>query len=83
MAAKPAAGKKIVTTVFTADVDCEHCVNKIMNNVPSLGKGIKDGTIDPVGLQKDVEPLMPDDLRAKGQAAMNQAQGPQAREVMQ
>ena len=48
-----------------------------------IGKGIKDGTIDPVGLQKGVEPLMPDDLRAKGQAAMNQAQGPQAREVMQ
>ncbi len=40
-AAKPAQ-KKIVTTVFTTDIDCEHCVNKIMNNVPSLGKGIKD-----------------------------------------
>ena len=40
-AAKPAQ-KKIVTTVFTTDIDCEHCVNKIMNNIPSLGKGIKD-----------------------------------------
>ena len=48
-----------------------------------IGKGIKDKTIDPVQLQKEVEPLMPDDLRAKGQAAMNQAQGPQSREVMQ
>ncbi|WP_417016042.1 cation transporter [Alistipes sp.] len=42
MAAEKAAPKKIVTTVFTADVDCDHCVQKIMNNVPSLGKGIKD-----------------------------------------
>ena len=48
-----------------------------------IGKGIEDSTIDPVGLQKDVEPLMPEDLRAKGQAAMNQSQGPQSREVMQ
>ena len=46
LAAKPAAGKKIVTTVFAADVDCEHCVNKIMHNVPSLGKGIKDVQVD-------------------------------------
>lgn len=44
-AAKPAQ-KKIVTTVFTTDIDCEHCVNKIMNNVPSLGKGIKDVRVD-------------------------------------
>lgn len=42
MAAKPAAQKKNVTTVFTTDIDCEHCVKKIMNNVPSLGKGVKD-----------------------------------------
>ncbi len=34
--------KKEVTTVFVTDIDCEHCVKKIMNNVPSLGKGIKD-----------------------------------------
>lgn len=46
MAAKPAAGKKTVTTVFTTDIDCEHCVKKIMNNVPSLGKGIKDVSVD-------------------------------------
>ena len=36
-AAKPAQ-KKSVTTVFVTDIDCEHCVQKIMNNVPSLGK---------------------------------------------
>ncbi len=42
MAAKPAAEKKTVTTVFVTDIDCDHCVKKIMNNVPSLGKGIKD-----------------------------------------
>ena len=44
-AGKPAA-KKIVTTVFVTDIDCEHCVKKIMNNVLSLGKGIKDVKVD-------------------------------------
>ena len=34
--------KKMVTTVFVTDIDCEHCAKKIMNNVPSLGKGVKD-----------------------------------------
>ena len=38
--------KKTVTTVFVTDIDCEHCVKKIMNNVPSLGKGIKDVKVD-------------------------------------
>ena len=38
--------KKGVTTVFTTDIDCEHCVKKIMNNVPSLGKGVKDVKVD-------------------------------------
>ena len=44
-AEKPAA-KKTVTTVFVTDIDCDHCVKKIMNNVPSLGKGIKDVKVD-------------------------------------
>ena len=44
-AGKPAA-KKIVTTGFVTDIDCDHCVKKIMNNVPSLGKGIKDVKVD-------------------------------------
>ncbi len=34
------------TTVFATDIHCEHCANKIMNNVPALGKGIKDVQID-------------------------------------
>ena len=46
MAAAKPAQKKSVTTVFVTDIDCEHCVNKIMNNVPSLGKGIKDVQVD-------------------------------------
>lgn len=46
MAAKPAAEKKTVTTVFQTDIHCDHCANKIMNNVPSLGKGIKDVAVD-------------------------------------
>lgn len=46
MAAKPAAEKKTVTTVFQTDIHCDHCASKIMNNVPVLGKGIKDVEID-------------------------------------
>lgn len=46
MAAKPAAGKKTAKTVFITDIDCEHCVKKIMDNVPSLGKGVKDVEVD-------------------------------------
>lgn len=38
--------KKIVTTVFVTDVDCAHCVDKILNNVPTLGRGIKDVQVD-------------------------------------
>ncbi len=47
LAAKPAAtDKKNTTTVFVTDIHCDHCAQKIMNNVPSLGKGIKDVQID-------------------------------------
>jgi len=46
MAAKPAAEKKTVTTVFVTDIDCDNCAQKIMNNIPSLGKGIKDVQVD-------------------------------------
>lgn len=38
--------KAIVTTVFVTDVDCAHCVDKILNNVPTLGRGIKDVQVD-------------------------------------
>lgn len=40
--------KKVSTAVFATDIECEGCVNKIMNNVPSLGRGIKD-------VQPDIE----------------------------
>lgn len=46
MAEGKAAQKKEVTTVFATDIDCDHCVKKIMNNVPSLGKGVKDVQVD-------------------------------------
>ncbi|MDE5622940.1 MAG: heavy-metal-associated domain-containing protein [Alistipes sp.] len=46
LAEKPAADKKNTTVVFVTDIDCEHCAKKIMNNVPSLGKGIKDVRVD-------------------------------------
>ncbi len=45
-AAEKPVQKKAVTTVFTTDIDCEHCVKKIMGNVPSLGKGVKDVQVD-------------------------------------
>lgn len=38
--------EKARTTVFVTDIDCEHCVRKIMDNVPSLGKGVKDVKVD-------------------------------------
>lgn len=44
--AQKAQGKKTTTVVFAADIDCDHCVTKIMNNIPSLGKGIKDVQAD-------------------------------------
>ena len=39
-----AAGIK--TTTFVADIHCENCSIKVMNNVPALGKGIKDVAVD-------------------------------------
>ena len=38
--------KKLTTTVFVTDIDCEHCKKKIMDNIPVLGKGIEDVTVD-------------------------------------
>lgn len=37
---------RMVTVVFDTDIDCEHCAKKIMNNVPSLGKGVEDVKVD-------------------------------------
>lgn len=38
--------KKLLTTVFVTDIECDHCVRKIMNNVPALGKGVEDVRVD-------------------------------------
>ncbi len=38
--------KKTVTTVFATDIECAHCAKKIMDNVPALGKGVKDVKVD-------------------------------------
>ena len=48
MAQKPAkkAEKQLQTTVFVTNLDCPNCAKKVENNVPSLGKGIKDLKID-------------------------------------
>lgn len=48
MAQKPAkkAAKEVKTTVFVTNLDCPNCAKKVENNVPSLGKGIKDLQID-------------------------------------
>ena len=48
MAQKPAnkAEKQVKTTVFVTNLDCPNCAKKVENNVPSLGKGIKDLQID-------------------------------------
>ena len=37
---------KTRTTVFATDVECEGCAKRIMDNVPVLGKGIKDVRVD-------------------------------------
>lgn len=46
MADNKPAEKKSVTTVFCTDIDCEHCKAKVENNIPVLGKGIKDVKVD-------------------------------------
>ena len=48
MAQMPAkkAEKQMQTTVFVTNLDCPNCAKKVENNVPSLGKGIKDVQID-------------------------------------
>ena len=43
--AAPKAEKKIATVVFTTDLDCHHCAQKVMNSIP-YEKGIKDVQID-------------------------------------
>ena len=40
------AKKEVKTVVFHTDIHCHSCANKIMNNVPVFGKGIKDVKVD-------------------------------------
>ena len=44
-----------------------------------FGRGIKEGWIDPVELQKNVEPLMPQKLREQGQAEFERQSQPMGR----
>ena len=43
--AAPKAEKKIATVVFTTNLDCHHCAEKVMNTIP-YEKGIKDVQTD-------------------------------------
>ena len=43
--AAPKTEKKIATVVFTTDLDCHHCAQKVMNTIP-YEKGIKDVQVD-------------------------------------
>lgn len=42
---KPKAEKKIVITVFTTDIDCEHCKKKVLDTMP-FERGVKDVEVD-------------------------------------
>ncbi len=46
MSAGMAKDKVKKVTTFKAEINCQNCVNKIMNNVPVLGKGIDDVKVD-------------------------------------
>ena len=60
---------EIVTTVFTVDIDCESCAARIMNNVPVIGKGIKDIQVDvpskEVTVTYDSAKTSPEELKSK------------------
>ena len=42
---KAKAEKKIVTTVFCTDIDCEGCAKKVYNSIP-FEKGVTDCKVD-------------------------------------
>ena len=44
-APKQKVEKKISTVVFTTDLDCHHCAQKVLNTIP-YEKGIKDVQVD-------------------------------------
>lgn len=46
VAAQAKDDSNVTTSVFKADVTCQSCADKIMNNVPSLGSGVKDVQVD-------------------------------------
>ena len=43
--AAPKAEKKISTVIFTTDIDCNHCAQKVYNTIP-YEKGIKDVVVN-------------------------------------
>ena len=43
--AAPKTEKKVSTVVFTTDIDCGHCAQKVYNTIP-YEKGIKDVVVD-------------------------------------
>ncbi len=45
-AEKKPVKKELKTVVFCTDIHCGHCAQKIMDNVPVLGKGVKDVQVD-------------------------------------
>ena len=44
-APKEKVEKTVATVVFTTDLDCHHCAQKVMNSIP-YEKGIKDVVVD-------------------------------------
>lgn len=79
-----AAGIK--TTTFVADIHCENCSIKVMNNVPALGKGIKDVAVDVA--QKTITVTYDagknsDDRIVKGLKSLNVTAQPQPTESCQ
>ena len=43
--AAPKVEKKFATVVFTTDIDCGHCAEKVYNSIP-YEKGVKDVKVD-------------------------------------
>lgn len=73
----------VKTTTFVADIHCENCSIKVMNNVPALGKGIKDVAVDVA--QKTITVTYDatknnDDNIVKGLKSLNVNAKPQANE---
>lgn len=76
--------EKSRTTVFAADIDCDHCAKKILENVPSLGKGVKDVQVDVAAKQIAVtyDPAKNNDENiVKGLASLKVTAEPQPKAV--